>query len=411
MIDRKFPEEILYDTAEEKWNFFWNYPLNHPKFNDTFKKLMTQIEVSQNNDSVILVYGPTRVGKSFLAEQIFNAINSKYHKETQENKGIIPAILVEAASPEKREFDWQGFYITALEKLEDILIENKVIPEMPNGGNSKARANRRTASLNLALTNGINNRKIKVLIIDEAHHMAKRLSGENLKNQMDVLKTLANKTKIPIVLLGTYELQNFKDQSGQLASRGMNYHLSRYRYENEEEKMIFIRCLLSFQQLLPLKKEPSLIEHYKFFYSRTLGCIGQLKNLFYRTLRARLEENPNLETLELKDFEEYALTLDQCEKIREEIVKGENLEKSNISEETLFRNLGIIKDEEYEMEREINEDEEKVIEKEKEKTVEKKEKSKKKNKSNKEKKPFQRNPKRDSTDLPEEFNDLKRAID
>ncbi|MED4696655.1 TniB family NTP-binding protein [Peribacillus frigoritolerans] len=410
MENRKFPEELLFGKAEERWNFFWNYPLDHPKFTDAFNKLMRQIDVSQNNDSVILLYGPTRVGKSFLAEQIFKAVNDKYHKEMQEDKGLIPAILVEASPPEKRHFDWQGFYITALEKLEDILIEHKVIPEMPKGGYKKAREYRKTSTLNMALISAIINRKTKVLIIDEAHHMAKRLTTENLQNQMDVLKTLANKTKIPIVLLGTYELQNFKDQSGQLASRGMNNHFTRYRYDNEEERMKFILCLLSFQQLLPLKIEPSLVEHYKFFYSRTLGCVGQLKNLFYLSFRGKLQENPNIETMELSDFEEYALTLDQCEKIREEIVTGEKDEKSSMSEQSLFRNLGISEDEVDELESKGIKDMENIIEKktrEEEPTKEVNRKTKNKQKG----KPFQRNPKRDSIDTPEGFDSLKRAID
>jgi hypothetical protein len=420
MDNRMFPEELLNGSVEDKWKFFWNYPLNHPNLNLIFNSVMTQIEMSLYNDSLILVYGPTRVGKSFLAEQIFQAINSKYKNEMEENKGIIPAIVVEAASPEKGHFDWQGFYISALEELEDILIDHKEVPDMPKvpkGFNRKAREHRKTSVLNLALISALKNRQTKVLIIDEAHHIAKRLKGEKLKDQMDVIKTLANKTKIPIVLLGTYELQIFKDQSGQLASRGMHNHFTRYKYNNERDRTNFVLCLYIFQQLLPLKKEPSLEEHYKFFYSRTLGCVGQLKLLFSRTLRGKLEENPNLETLVLSDFEKYALTIDQCDKVRGEIEQGENQEVIEISEETLFRRLGMIEDDEN-IESQTNDDNyvgtsvEETENSEKSGQAKKNEnKSKENNTKTKKGKPFQRNPMRDSIEMPEEFEGMKKVVD
>ncbi|WP_299095587.1 TniB family NTP-binding protein [uncultured Metabacillus sp.] len=425
MEDRLFPEELLKGTVEEKWEFFQAYPLDHPLFNTAFNNIMTQIEVSRGNDSVILVYGPTRVGKSFLAEKLFQAIENKYKKEKEQNKGVIPVVEVEAASPEKGQFDWQAFYISALEKLEDVLIDHKAVPELPKGGYKKAREYRKTAVLNLALINALKSRQTKVLIIDEAHHMAKRLRGDTLKDQMDVIKTLANKTKIPIVMLGTYDLQLFKDQSGQLASRGMHNHLTRYNYEIEVERMNFIRCLYSFQQLLPLKEEPSLVEHYKYFYSRTLGCIGQLKLLFSRTLRGKLMENPHLETLEVRDFEKYALTLDQCEKVLEEIVQGEKLEAVKMSEHSLFRKLGMLEDENEEQ-KEDNEEQKEDNEEQKEdneatkskdgdyKNIEKTVEEGRDNKSGKENstgKPFRRNPKRDSVETPVGFDGLKRAID
>lgn len=409
MFDRMFPEELLKGKVEEKWNFFWNYPLDHPEFNITFKNIISQIGVSQGIGSVILVYGPTRVGKSFLAEKLYEVMDNKYKQEKEQNKGLIPVIKIEALAPEKGQFDWQTFYISALEQLQDVLIEHKNTPEVPivpKGVYKKHRENRKVSVLNISLKNALRNRQTKVMIIDEAHHMSKRLRGDTLQNQMDVLKGLSNVTQIPIVMLGTYELQIFKEQSGQLASREFHNHLSRYNYENEKERNNFLRCLYSFQKLLPLKFEPYLIDHYKFFYSRTLGCIGQLKMLLFITLKGKLIENPLLETLEIGDFEKYALTLNQCKKILEEIVQGETLEINNITEETLFTQLGLIEEngqdystEDTDKENSKGENQEKSIG---ENSI---------NKKNKNGKPFKRNPKRDSIKKPEGFDNLKRVID
>ncbi|SMQ80265.1 TniB protein [Bacillus sp. OV166] len=425
MAERNFPEGLLNAPVDKRYNYFKEYPLSHPKFNQAFRDLMTMINISQQDDSVILVYGPTRVGKTFLSKRVLEAINKKYSEEMKIDRCLIPAVRVEAVSPESGNFDWQHFYISALQELSEELIDHKVDPL--NQRNQKyinirsVLESRKTGALNRALENALRYRKTKVLLIDEAHHMAKRKRGIQLSNQMDVLKSLANKTGVPIVLFGTYELQPFKDQSDQLISRGMHKHLSRYRYDIEEEKRNFVLCLLSFQKLLPLKKEPNLIEHYEYFYTRTLGCIGQLKNFFNRTFRSKLEENPNIETLVIEDFYRFAFTTDQINKLIEQIKIGENREKQEISEDVILRRLMIIEDNYIDEDgsedqaiiidetksnvgtEHINKDQiESKPTKEKELPDSKNGKASRGSQSKKSK-PFEQKPKRNSTDVPEEF--------
>ncbi|NCT38551.1 AAA family ATPase [Bacillus sp. EB93] len=401
MGERNFPEELLYGTLEEKYNYFKEYPLSHPKFSESFRQLIKMINISEDDDSVIFVYGPTRVGKTFMSWRVLETIEQKYADEMETNKGLIPVIRVEATSPENGNFNWQDFYIMALQELREReeLIDHKIKPPNHKGHRTKLiDESRKTEALNRALVSALKHRGTKVLLIDEAHHMSKRKRGIELQNQIDVLKSLSNKTGVPIVLFGTYELQLFKDKSDQLISRGMHNHLSRYRYEIEEERIHFVRCLLSLQELLPLKIEPNLVNHYEYFYTRTLGCVGQLKKLFNRTYRAKLEENPNIETLEFEDFQLFALDLDQCETIRAEIVKGENKEKQKITEEVLLKRLKMIDDEP------LNEEEsESEIDQTNDKEEIDKPMNKKKDIKSEKTKPFERNAKRDSTEVSKEF--------
>ncbi|MGM0888083.1 MAG: hypothetical protein ACQEW5_14170 [Bacillota bacterium] len=53
MGERNFPEELLYGTLEEKYNYFKEYPLSHPKFSESFRQLIKMINISEDDDSVI----------------------------------------------------------------------------------------------------------------------------------------------------------------------------------------------------------------------------------------------------------------------------------------------------------------------------------------------------------------------
>ena len=53
-------------------------------------------------------------------------------------------------------------------------------------------------------------RRPAAVLIDEAQHLAKMGSGRRLADQLDVIKSLANRTKTVQVLFGTYELLAFE---------------------------------------------------------------------------------------------------------------------------------------------------------------------------------------------------------
>ena len=54
-------------------------------------------------------------------------------------------------------------------------------------------------------------RRPAAVLIDEAQHLAKMGSGRRLADQLDVIKSLANRTKTVHVLMGTYELLAFRN--------------------------------------------------------------------------------------------------------------------------------------------------------------------------------------------------------
>jgi len=94
----------------------------------------------------------------------------------------------------------------------------------------------------------------RLLIIDEIQHV---LAGNQLKQRqfLNVLKYLSNELMLPMVGAGIGTAFNAIQHDEQLASRFEPIGLPRWKMGNE-----YLRLLLSFENLLPLKKQSYLAE-------------------------------------------------------------------------------------------------------------------------------------------------------
>ncbi|KQL21235.1 AAA family ATPase [Cytobacillus solani] len=323
-MDKNFPKEILFQSIEERINYFKNKSVAHPTLVNAYTDLMDKIEVADNG-KVLLVYGPSGVGKSTLFKKVKNEFLGRYHEEMIKDKGLIPVLAVEAFANEDGKFDWINFYTEALEELKDILIDEKRLPlnelglEVSNNPNEKTKR-----KLRKSLENAIKCRKVKVILIDEAQHMTKVGSSKGLRNHMDAIKSLASKFGVPIILFGTYELLSFRNINGQLGRRTKDIHFPRYNSENKDEIDAFKNVLWFFQKAFPLHQEPNLIDEWKYFYKHTIGCIGTLRDWLYDTFHYKMKFNEDTKTLMVNDFKKFEPTIDQAYIMALEITTGEN---------------------------------------------------------------------------------------
>jgi hypothetical protein len=177
-------------------------------------------------------------------------------------------------------------------------------------------------------------------LVDEAQHLAKMGSGRKLADQLDVVKSLANRTKTVHVLFGTYELLAFRNLSAQLSRRSIDIHFPRYRLENPGDAQSFRTVLRSFEQQLPLGEPPDLVEDWEYFYERSIGCIGILKDWLMRALVSVSRRNNEL--LSRKDLELHAPSVAQCDKMLSEALEGESrLTESKEERNRLRARLGL----------------------------------------------------------------------
>ncbi len=143
-----------------------------------------------------------------------------------------------------------------------------------------------------------------------------------LLDQLDWIKSITNVTGVLHILIGTYELLNFQNLSGQASRRGLDLHFPRYLFQDEQDRKDFQGVLLALLKQVPLHKDvEALMQQWFYFYERSIGCVGVLKNWLVRTVAATLHDG--CDTLTLERLQENALSLAQCERMAIDAVEGE----------------------------------------------------------------------------------------
>lgn len=338
MDEPLFPKELMLKSANEKINYFKNLTVAHPNLMKAYEEFKNKISVADKNE-ILLIFGPSGVGKSTLFNRIFEDYTKTYLTEMLQDKGLISIVGTEAAAPDDGRFDWKDFYIRSLTALNEPLINYKVNIEVHSKGivptDKSKNAYRR------AMENALKYRKPHAFLIDEAQHISRIARGKSLRNQMDTIKSLASISMVPFVLFGTYEILKFRNLSGQLIRRGIDIHLPRYKAEIADDREAFQNVLWTFQKHLPFNEEPNLIVHWEYFYLHSVGCVGNMKLWFNRTLDYSLSKDINKKTLTISDFEKFELSLEKVEKMADEATEMEKYVVDSDSEHKLRERVSL----------------------------------------------------------------------
>lgn len=291
-----------------------------------------------SQDSILLVCGPTGVGKSTLAHHVVDAALKQSAEAMQADAGVIPAVYVEAPASGENDFSWKLFYQRILAQLEGDLEAPKaaygVDPESgrlvrPRGANGNS-----LAALRTAVERALKARGVQFLVIDEAAHIIRQTRRNRLEIQLDTLKSLANQCGTQMVLVGSYDLYQLVSLSGQLARRTHVLHFERYRQDRPEDVRAFTACVQKFQDTLPAVWGNQLVQHTAALHENTLGCIGTLSAVLTRA--AKLAQAKGEWSTSM--LERALLTEAQRNQILEEILDGEAAINPGLT-----RNMPIIK--------------------------------------------------------------------
>lgn len=320
-----FPLELLTRPATERLAYFENYTVAHPRLKEVYEILMRTI-AEPAGASFIFVYGASGVGKTTLRLRVEQKLTELALPKLESDRDYVPVVGVEAVAPESRNFNWKDYYTRALIALEEPLIDHKFNYHVHgiyrnSFGKINVESKVVAPALRRALENALIYRRPDVFFVDEAQHFGKMASGYKVQDQLDCLKSIANMTGILHCLLGTYELLTFRNLSGQLSRRSVDIHFHRYCADSPEDVQAFKSVLLTFQQQIPLAEAPDLVSHWEYFYERTLGCVGILKNWLTRALKDVLDKEAT--TITLKDLQKRAWSIAQCQRMFKEIKEGE----------------------------------------------------------------------------------------
>ncbi len=245
-VEKSTLEERIKATRKFKW-------IGYTAASKTMNKLEELISYPKSHRMPnLLLVGDSNNGKT----AILSRFDQKYLAHIDEETGRLscPCLFIQAP-PEP---DEKRFYNSILEKL---FAPHKTSEKIDS-------RQRRVISLLKEL-------EVKILVIDEIHHV---LAGSPSKQRLflNVLKYLSNELKIPLVCSGTRLAFNAIQSDQQLANRFEPKVL--HRWVNDKE---FKRLLLSFERLLPLKKESLLIENTisSKILSLSDGLIGEVSKI------------------------------------------------------------------------------------------------------------------------------------
>ncbi len=320
-----FPRELLEQPIEARRHYFEKKVVAHQHLKQVYEDLLHAVRYPAGT-SLICVVGPTGVGKTTLLQRLVKQLIEDAANDPATTPGHMPAMLMEAASPDTGNFSWKDYFTRALIAADEPMIADKIIYNVRGihrDGQGQLVIERTVTALDLrwVFEKCLQQRYPRAFIVDEAQHLKKMTSGRLLLDQMDTLKSLANMTSTVHVLVGTYDLLGLMNLNAQLARRSVEIHFPRYHIGQPEDLKEFKKLLRTFQRHLPLAKEPDLEGHYTYFYERCLGCTGMLKTLLNKALGAALEQRE--QTLVPKLWEAFAEPPHKLKDMLHEIREGE----------------------------------------------------------------------------------------
>ena len=320
-----FPPALLAQPAAERLAYFTTKVIAHPHLKEVHDAVLQAIH-QPVGAAILFVFGPTGVGKTTLRRRIEHQLIAEFLPHQAAQPGRLPVVGVEAISPENGSFNWKDHYSRLLHACHEPLVDAKVDYQIRGVGQNRdgqlvIGPSVVVAELRSAVEACLRARQPAAVLIDEAQHLKKMTSGRRVLDQMDTIKSLASTTNIVHILFGTYELLSLTHLSGQLSRRSLEIHFPRYRFDDPDQRQMFLRVVYTFQRQLPLAEEPDLVALGEYLYERCVGCVGVLKSWLTQALALALAENSPTMTRSL--LERSALSIQRLVRMAREIADGE----------------------------------------------------------------------------------------
>ena len=306
-------------SLEEKKAQFRKAAITHRLLEQTDRTIMRAIR-EPAGFAFLLVHGPTGVGKTKMIEILTERIKGKQPSPQAHPFALlfhqteviqIPLLVIEARPSDGSAFNRAYYYRTLLSLMGErtypqqihIDIHAETDPPKRRKVTGKAAQFNDLPELREAAEEALRRHGVRVIIVDEAHHMMYTGSGGpvvTLQEQLEWLKSMSNTTQVLHILVGTYDLFNFGHLNGQLSRRCLPVHFPRYQLQREGDCIEFQAALLALLHKVPLHCDADTLvgSYWLYFYECGIGCIGVLKDWLLRAVSTALDEVQDTLTLD-----------------------------------------------------------------------------------------------------------------
>lgn len=293
--------------------------------------------------SLIVLAGPSGVGKSTLLTRFIQEFQAEHQQVMQENPSVVPILYTQAVASGHKSFDFRRLFSDGMRALNDPFWDYRNRNKAGRSANNAYIGETRSAGvMREDFEHELRTRGTKCWVIDEAHHVVRGGKSGHPGDQYDILKSLAQVNGVKLVLAGTYDLPKFLASSGQLSRRSATVQLDRYQWQSEVDRNMFLSVIMKVLSSLPMRSVQSVKEHGKYFYYGSVGCVGICKDWIARSFALAADSGDT--ALELKHFEQTQLDSEQLETLHADISRGEHYmttsRRSTIDQGLMDRILG-----------------------------------------------------------------------
>ena len=299
--------------------------LEHPKFATELNRLLAKIRYDYSI-GFGLVVGITGVGKSTLMRRLQHVLY-QYVKANPE-LGLVPPIVLSMHAPERKVFSWRDFYQDSLInqlnepnalKKDDL---QRTKDEYQAAGELRKYHAKSIADLRQFFIHSVNDRKPAALLVDEVQELSKVTSREKAHDNLDVLKSLSDRLRIPVVGFGTSKAYEMLYNNEQTARRADVIHFNRYQ-GTSADIAVFRDILLATQSQLNIPFAKNIPQDVTYFYERTAGCVGVLMDWLKKSIALAIADRAKV--VGIRHLDQAALGGEQIAALVRKIIEAEQI--------------------------------------------------------------------------------------
>jgi hypothetical protein len=281
-VQKQAQEQAIAGSPKDKERYLKSLLISHRNQERIFSEVRTLMTAGAGI-SVVLLVGPTGVGKTSFGRRQLRNILQQYKIQIQENPSLIPAVLCEVDPAEKgSSINFVLLYSRICSALlAPNALEGFSIPKEPNQPIDLVSNSR------LMFEGAIKARGLHNLILDEVVHFAH--SSTDPVHIDDLLKSLSNRNGFNLLMLGAYGCEALAVATGEMARRVSIVHYERYKDSKEDfvEYATFVKAVAT---ALPYRFEVDVTNRLEYMFDGTFGLPGLTVDVLSNAAKRCAEE-------------------------------------------------------------------------------------------------------------------------